>query len=210
MRHILLAAALTLAPAAASAASHTEARGTAAAPAQYAPLPSTATPPERLARMREVMGMMKGFNGTWRGRSLARIPNAPVRDLTATYRVGEMLGGTVRVGEGRSFGPDGAVALNGFTVVQHDPATGRTSLRLQYGGRIYDHALTVVPDGYDFIIRPPGENMELRYKVRVVNGVWTEEGVRHAPGVEPMPYFNMELRRVGDSDWPAAGAIERP
>jgi hypothetical protein len=34
-------------------------------------------------------------------------------------------------------------------------------------------------------------------------------GDRIEPGKEPVRFFEMSLKRVGDSSWPAAGAISR-
>jgi len=41
----------------------------------------------------------------------------------------------------------------------------------------------------------------------VKDGRWTEVGDRIAPGRDPVRFFEMKLQRVGDSEWPGAGAI---
>lgn len=38
-------------------------------------------------------------------------------------------------------------------------------------------------------------------------GVLKEVGDRITPGKEPIRFIEMDLKRVGDTDWPAAGAI---
>jgi hypothetical protein len=34
-----------------------------------------------------------------------------------------------------------------------------------------------------------------------------EIGERIVPGGEPVRFFEMTLKRIGDTDWPAAGAV---
>ena len=41
----------------------------------------------------------------------------------------------------------------------------------------------------------------------VRDGVWHETGDRVVAGQPPVRIFEMTLRRIGDSQWPAAGAI---
>jgi hypothetical protein len=43
--------------------------------------------------------------------------------------------------------------------------------------------------------------------VVVKDGTWHETGERVVPGQDPVRFFEMRLTRVGDSAWPAAGAV---
>ena len=49
--------------------------------------------------------------------------------------------------------------------------------------------------------------MTIRYTAVVKDGVWREVGDRIAPDKEPVRFFEMTLKRVGHTDWPAGGAI---
>lgn len=49
--------------------------------------------------------------------------------------------------------------------------------------------------------------MTLRYTAVVKDGTWHEVGDRVVPEKEPVRFFEMTLKRVGDSSWPGAGAI---
>ena len=49
--------------------------------------------------------------------------------------------------------------------------------------------------------------MTIRYTAVIKNGGWQEVGDRIFPGRDPVRFFEMNLKRVGDNDWPAAGAI---
>lgn len=41
----------------------------------------------------------------------------------------------------------------------------------------------------------------------IKDGTWHEVGERIEPGKEPIRFFEMTLKRVGDTGWPAEGAI---
>ena len=47
----------------------------------------------------------------------------------------------------------------------------------------------------------------MRYNALVKDGTWSEVGDRIVPGKEPERFFEMKLKRVGDSEWPGGGAI---
>ena len=47
----------------------------------------------------------------------------------------------------------------------------------------------------------------MRYTAVVRNGAWREVGDRIVAGKEPSRFFEMNLKRVGDTNWPAAGAV---
>jgi hypothetical protein len=49
--------------------------------------------------------------------------------------------------------------------------------------------------------------MTIRYSAVVKEGVLHEVGNRILPGKEPVQFFQMDVRRVGDTDWPNAGAV---
>ena len=61
------------------------------------------------------------------------------------------------------------------------------------------------PEGYSWEI--PAGPMTIRYHAVVKNGEWVETGDRVEGDKLPVRFFEMRLNRVGDSDWPAAGAI---
>lgn len=68
-----------------------------------------------------------------------------------------------------------------------------------------DFALTLTPDGYSWDI--PAGPMTIHYAAVIKDGVWREVGDRIMPGKDPVPFFEMTVKRAGDTDWPAAGAI---
>jgi hypothetical protein len=49
--------------------------------------------------------------------------------------------------------------------------------------------------------------MTIRYTAVIKDGTLREVGDRIVSGKEPVRFFEMNLKRVGDTDWPAAGAV---
>jgi hypothetical protein len=66
--------------------------------------------------------------------------------------------------------------------------------------------LTVTANGFAWE-RPAGPGASVRYTATIENGTFREVGDRIVPGAEPVRIFEMNLRRVGDSDWPAGGTV---
>ncbi|MES2987820.1 MAG: DUF1579 domain-containing protein, partial [Pseudomonadota bacterium] len=123
--------------------------------------------------------------------------------ITQTERIGTFLDGTLTVMEGKGFTPDGKVGFNALGVMSYDTRSKSywlTSWALGHGGKF---KLTPTDNGYVWEI-PAGE-MTIRYTATLEGGVWTEVGDYIAAGKPAQRFFRMDLKRVGDSDWPAAG-----
>jgi hypothetical protein len=74
-------------------------------------------------------------------------------------------------------------------------------------GSVGDFVLTPTVDGFAWDI--PAGPMTIRYTAVVKDGVWREVGDQIMPNKEPARFFEMTLTRVGDTNWPAAGAVSR-
>ena len=72
-------------------------------------------------------------------------------------------------------------------------------------GMAGDFALKPTSNGYTWEI--PAGPMTIRYTAVIKDGGWREVGDRIMPGKEPVRFFEMNLKRVGDTKWPAEGAI---
>jgi hypothetical protein len=68
-----------------------------------------------------------------------------------------------------------------------------------------DYAVRPTADG--FVWEIPAGPMTIRYTATFRDGVWKEVGERIAEGAPPVRFFEMTLTRLGDSDWPAGGAV---
>jgi len=73
-------------------------------------------------------------------------------------------------------------------------------------GRVGDFALTPTADGFSWTI-PAGPTMTIRYTATIKDGTWVEVGDRIVPDQAPARFFEMTLKRVGNTDWPAAGSV---
>ncbi len=159
----------------------------------------------RLAAQREGMIPLAYMNGVWRGPAWTVLPSGEKHTITQTERIGPFLDGAVKVIEGRGYDADGKVAFNAFGTISFDPATHTYTLHSYAMGYVGDFVLTPITDGYTWEI--PAGPMTIRYTATVKNGTWTEVGDRIAKDQPPVRFFEMTLTRVGDTDWPAAGAV---
>lgn len=144
------------------------------------------------------------MDGTWRGPAVTKFPAGEHR-VTQTERIGPMLGGTVRVVEGRGFNADGSIGFNAFAVISYDAAKQAYDFRSYAQGRSGDFMIRPMADGYVWEI--PAGPMTIRYTATLKDRVWTEIGERIAPGQAPVQFFEMHLTRVADTDWPNGGAM---
>jgi hypothetical protein len=141
----------------------------------------------------------------WRGPGWTILPSGEKHTFTQTERIGPFLDGSVKVIEGRGYDPDGKVTFNAFGTISFNPATKVYTLHSHAMGNVGDFVLALTFDGYTWDI--PAGPMTIHYTTVIKNGAWSEVGDRIVSGKEPVRFFEMNLKRVGDTDWPAAGAI---
>ena len=159
-----------------------------------------------LAAQTEAMRALAMMDGVWRGPATATLPDGSRRTFVQTERIGPFLGGSVRVIEGRGYADDGAVHFNALGIVSYDVARKTYSMHSHAQGRRGDFAFTPTDDGYTWEI-PAGPGATIRYTATIKGGELHEVGDRIVPGREPQRVFEMRLKRIGDTDWPAAGAV---
>jgi len=145
------------------------------------------------------------MDGVWRGPAWTILPSGEKHTITQTERIGLFLDGSVKVIEGRGYDPDGKVTFNAFGTISFNPATKVYTLHSHAMGNVGDFVLTLSPDGYTWDI--PTGPMTIRYTAAIKDGAWREVGDRLVPGKDPVRFFEMNLKRLGDTDWPGAGAI---
>jgi hypothetical protein len=117
-----------------------------------------------------------------------------------------MLGGTIKVIEGHSYNADGTTGFNAFGIVSWNPQAQAYTLHSYALGYAGDFALKAEADGYSWEV-PAGPGTVIRYRATIGGGAWREVGYRVAGAGEPVQVFEMNLKRVGDTGWPAAGAV---
>jgi hypothetical protein len=162
--------------------------------------------PETLLKaQREAMAPLAILDGAWRGTGWAFSPTGEKYNFTQTERVGSFLGGSVKLIEGRGYLSDGKVGFNAFATIFFDPAKKTYTMHSYAQGNVGDFVFTPKPDG--FVWEIPAGPMTIRYTAVIKDGAWHEVGDRIAPGKDPVRFFEMNLKRIGNTDWPAGGAI---
>jgi len=159
-----------------------------------------------VAAQTEALRTFAMMDGVWRGPATALLPDGSRQTFIQTERIGPFLGGSIRVIEGRGYGEDGTVRFNAFGIISYDVARRAYTLHSHAQGQRGDFALTPTADGYTWEI-PAGPGATIRYAAIIRHGELHEVGDRIVVGREPQRVFDMRLKRIADTDWPAAGAV---
>ena len=158
-----------------------------------------------LKTQREAIAPLAFMDGVWRGTAWAVLPSGEKHTLTQTERVGPFLDGAVKVVEGKGYEADGKVGFNAFATIAYNPSTRAFTMHSYAQGNVGDFAFTPTADG--FVWEIPAGPMTIRYTATIKDGTWHEVGDRIVPGKDPVRFFEMTLKRIGDTTWPAGGAV---
>jgi hypothetical protein len=162
-------------------------------------------PAALIAAQREAMARLSYMDGVWKGPAWAVGPTGERHTLTQTERIGPFLDSSIKVIEGRGYDEHGKVTFNAFGTIAYDPAKHAYTLHSYAQGMVGDFVLSLTADGYVWEI--PAGPVTIRYTAVIKNGAWREVGDQIIPGKDPVRIFEMNLERVGKTDWPASGAI---
>ena len=162
-------------------------------------------PKALIAAQREGMATLAMMDGVWRGPAWTILPSGQKHNITQTERIGPFLDGSIKVIEGRGYNADGSVGFNAFAIISYDSATKVYTLHSHAMGQVGDFVIKPTGDGYVWEI--PAGPMTIRYAAVIKDGTLREVGDRIVPGKEPVRFFEMNLKRIGNTDWPAGGAI---
>jgi hypothetical protein len=166
---------------------------------------SAENPDTLIAQQRDAMAPLAFLNGVWRGPAWMVLPSGEKLTFTQTERFGPFLDASVKVIDGRSYGSNGKLLFNAFAILSYDSAQHSYSMRSYAQGRVGDFLFTPSAQGYTWEI--PAGPTTIRYSAVVKDGVLHEVGNRILPGKEPVQFFEMDVRRLRDTDWPDAGAV---
>lgn len=164
-------------------------------------------PADRIAAQCKAMEKFSKLDGQWRGQAWTLLPSGQKHQLIQTERVGPFLDGAVRVIEGRGYELDGSVSFNALGIISYDSDKDAYSMRSYAQGHTGDFAISATEHGFEWEI--PAGPMTIRYTAEIVDGTWHEVGDRIAPGRDPVRFYEMTLRRIGDCKWPGEGAMPR-
>ena len=164
-----------------------------------------ASPPNGSEAQRAAISRLDMLDGEWRGEAVIHGPEGTTT-LTQTERVGSMLGGSIKVIEGRGYGADGATEFNAMATVSWDARAGRYGFRSYAQGYSGDYAFEVTDDGFRWET-PAGPGAKIEYVAVVRDGTWHEVGTWVAEGQPRRQMIEMRLTRIGDTDWPAGDPV---
>lgn len=159
-----------------------------------------------LAAQRAAMAPLAYMDGVWRGTASTLRPSGEKHTITHTERVGPFLDGAIKVIEGRGYDARGEVTFNALGIMSYDPERKTYAMRSYAMGRAGDFPVTLKADGFTWEI-PQGPNARILYTATVTKDIWHEVGDRVVAGREPMRFFEMTLKRMGNSEWPAADPV---
>lgn len=162
-------------------------------------------PAATITAQREAMSSLAFMDGEWRGPAWTILPSGEKHTLTQTERIGPFLDGSVKVIEGKGYEADGKVGFNAFATISYNPSTRAYTMHSYAQGNVGDFSLKPTADGFTWEI--PVGAMTIRYTAVIKDGAWREVGDRIMPGREPVRFFEMNLKRLGDTSWPAGGAV---
>ncbi|MEP6864231.1 MAG: DUF1579 domain-containing protein [Deltaproteobacteria bacterium] len=183
-------AACASAPAAAPTRTEEPAQAPAAVPA-VKPTESLVEPMHKLDFMR----------GIWAGPASGVERDGKAYKVTQVERIGPMLGGDIVVIEGRGFRDDNTTGFNAFAVASYDRQTQKYELRSYAQGYSGTFEMKLTATGYVWEI-PSGPHAVTRFTATITPTTWREVGEFVAEGAPAAQIFEMNLKRVGDTDWP--------
>lgn len=153
------------------------------------------------------MAKFDAMKGVWKGEAKGFGPGGVPFNVTQTERIGPLLGGDILVIEGTGYEADGKVAFNAFGVISWNAQTQGYEFRAYNGGRAGTFKMTPTETGAVWEM-PAGPNANIVSTITIKDDTWHELQQYVAQGQPARTVVEMKLKRVGDSEWPAAGAIK--
>jgi hypothetical protein len=172
----------------------------------FAQQPAQRPDPQALvAAQKAALAPLAFMDGMWRGKARHTGFDGKQHVMVQTERVGPMLDGAIKVIEGRGYDADGSTVFNAFAVLSWDVGRQAFNFRTHAMGQSSDFGFRATADGFAWEI--PAGPMTIRYIATIKDGTWHQVGDRIAADGAASRFFEMTLTRLGDSDWPAAGAV---
>ena len=162
-------------------------------------------PAKLIPAQQQAMARLARMDGIWRGSGWIVTPSGEKHTMVQTERIGPFLDGSVKVIEGRGYAPDGQLMFNAFATISFDPGKSVYTMHSHAQGNVGDFVLTPTAEGFRWEI--PAGPMTIRYSAVIDSLSWREVGDRIVPGRDPVRFMEMELKRIGDTTWPAGDAV---
>ena len=163
-------------------------------------------PEALLSAQRKAMVSLAFMDGVWQGSAWTLLPSGKKHHITQTERIGPFLCGALKVIEGRGYEKDKTLSFNALGIISYDVRKQSYSMRSYAKGFVGDFPLKLNANGFTWEI-PAGPAI-IRYTAVIEGDTWREVGDRIMPNQEPIRFFEMNLKRTGDTNWPVHGFIE--
>ncbi|MEM6476444.1 MAG: DUF1579 domain-containing protein [Pseudomonadota bacterium] len=157
-----------------------------------------------LAEQRAAIAKSAAMDGEWRGTVTTTTPMGEIT-LTQTERVGTLAGGAVRMIEGRGYAEDGSLAFNAVAMITYDAMSDEyvmTTTARGFTGRPWFKATET---GFEWGL--DNGPVKMTYEAVIDGDDWTEIGYMQFGDAPRQKFLEMKLKRIGDTDWPAEGAV---
>jgi hypothetical protein len=141
------------------------------------------------------------LDGVWIGPAAMTLPDGQTVRFEQMERVGPMMGGEIRVMEGKGRDSSGKTIFNAFTIFSQRSDKG-IEMRSYAMGHENSRKLEI-QDNNGFAWEFQAGAHKIRYTAEVTDGIWSEKGERIGPDGVSVQFFEMKLKRVGDTTWPA-------
>lgn len=159
-----------------------------------------------MAARRKAMKRFAFMDGVWRGPAWPLLPSGAKHEVTQTERMGPMLDGSIKVIEGKGYEAEGRPSFNAFATISYDGGEKAYRFSSHAMGMAGDFVITPAVDSYAWEI-PAGPQTTIRYTAVVKGGEYYEFGDRIVASQPPLRSFEMRLKRIGDTRWPAGDAV---
>jgi hypothetical protein len=170
-----------------------------------APAAAQAPNASLLETQAKAMAALSFLDGEWAGPAEAHEPGGLIT-MTQTERSGSLLDGTIRLVEGRSFDKAGKTLFNAFAVISYDVRTKRYLITSHASGYSTTSEIKLVPNGFEWEV-PAGPSAKMHFSAAVKDGLWTEVGDFIGPDGKARRTFEMKVRKLRSTKWPAQSAV---
>lgn len=157
------------------------------------------------ATQKAEIGKLAFLDGIWRGTAYNIGMDGKRHEVVQTERIGPMLGGEIKVIEGRGYNADGTVGFNAFAVISYNVHKKAYNFRSYAMGNEGDFEFTPTANGYVWKI--PAGPVTIRYTSKIEGDKFNEVGDRIMPDGKEVRFFEMNLKRVSDTTWPSGNPV---
>ena len=162
-------------------------------------------PSAQIAAQKSAMRVLSKLDGTWRGKARILGMDGKWTEHAQTERVGTTLDSALKLIEGRGYDADGKLVFHAVATLGYDARKKAYAFRTNSRGEIGDFAFTPTDSG--FVWEIPTPTFTMRYTAVIRDGRWHEVGDRIFKEGQPVRFIEMDVTRLGDTDWPAGGTV---